>query len=671
MLGNLANLRVRTKIGLGFAVVLALLLFVGGAGVWGLMSARDGFDSFSKISQNTVRVAVADRNITGLRREVLAYAMTGDEAVVEQFHKRTTGVKKDLADAREASTSAERRAMLEKTSKLVDNYAAGFETTVQMRGRRVKAIYERMLPVGTKLTNAVDEIIAGAEADSAYTEAAHAGIALESLSAARLDAWRFMAEADPKLIEAVNSNLRDFESKLADLAKEIQDPHRRAQAQEAISSAKDYGAAVEELVAAGTAVNKQTTKTLPKIAEAAAELIADTRSSQMRAMAELQSQTEAEAATTETTAVVLSVGALAFGMLLAWLIGRGIANPVITMTAAMRQLAGGDTSVVIPAVGRTDEVGAMASTVQVFKGSMIETERLRREQEAEQQRQIERGKRIEASVARFESSVGGIVDGVASAATELQSTARAMAATAEETTRQSTTVAAASEQATQNVQTVASATEELTASIREISQQVTQAGAMIKNSVQQTARSNEQVQGLTAAAEKIGDVVRIISGIAGQTNLLALNATIEAARAGDAGKGFAVVASEVKALANQTAKATEEIAAQIKAIQETTQISARSIQGITETIGKVSETTTAIASAVEEQGAATQEISRNVTQAAQGTQEVSGNIVGVSQAAQQTGTAAVQVLASAGELSQNGEALKAQVAAFLQEVRAA
>jgi len=280
-------------------------------------------------------------------------------------------------------------------------------------------------------------------------------------------------------------------------------------------------------------------------------------------------------------------------------------------------------------------------------------------------------RKINAIAGKLEANVGSIVEGVAAAATELHSTAQAMASTAEETTRQSNAVATASEQATQNVQTVAAATEELSASIREISQQVTQANAMIVDGVRQTARSNEQVQGLTTAADKIGDVVRIISGIAAQTNLLALNATIEAARAGEAGRGFAVVASEVKALANQTAKATEEIAGQIRAIQEATQISAQSIQSVTETIGKISEIATAVAAAVEEQGAATQEISRSVVQAAESTQEVSGNIGLVSQAAQLTGTAAEQVLVSAAELSRSGEALKTQVDGFLSEVRAA
>jgi methyl-accepting chemotaxis protein len=376
--------------------------------------------------------------------------------------------------------------------------------------------------------------------------------------------------------------------------------------------------------------------------------------------------------TIRTVLIVLGLGVLAAISIALWIGLQGMSRPIGRLNAVMEAFARDDLSAEIPGVGRGDEVGAMARTVAVFKTNALEVNRLRADQEAQKQRAAdERRKTMSDLAERFEANAGGIVSGVTSAATELQATAQSMAATAEETTRQATTVAAASERATENVQTVASAAEELSASIREIGQQVTQASIMIQDGVQQATRSNEQVRGLTAAAEKIGDVVKIISDIAAQTNLLALNATIEAARAGDAGKGFAVVASEVKALATQTAKATGEIAAQIKAIQEATQISAQSIQSVTETIGKVSETATAIASAVEEQGAATQEISRNVIQAAQGTQEVSGNIEGVSQAAQQTGAASVQVLASAGELSRNGEALKVQVELFLREVRAA
>ncbi len=367
--------------------------------------------------------------------------------------------------------------------------------------------------------------------------------------------------------------------------------------------------------------------------------------------------------------------AITLGLVMAacgYLLSRQITRPLARMTAALKGLATGDRSLQVPETARHDEIGEMAKAAQVFKNNMIETEQLRAAQEVQkQQADLERRQVMLDLASKFETNVGGIVGGVTSAATELQSTAQAMTITAEGASRQSATVAKASEQATDNVQAVAAATKQLSSSIREIGQQVTKSSGMIGEAVQQATSSNEQVQGLSAAAEKIGDVLKLISGIAAQTNLLALNATIEAARAGDAGRGFAVVAAEVKALADQTARATKEIGSQIKAIQEATETSARSIQGIAETIGTVSEAATTIASAVAEQGAATQEIARNVTQAAQGTSEVASNISGVNQAAQQTGTAAAQVLARAGDLSRNGGLLKQQVEAFLIEVRAA
>nr|WP_294503779.1 methyl-accepting chemotaxis protein [uncultured Rhodopila sp.] len=322
--------------------------------------------------------------------------------------------------------------------------------------------------------------------------------------------------------------------------------------------------------------------------------------------------------------------------------------------------------------------GYLASVIAENTANLTEAEAAHAQIEALGRQEAEKRHSAEARrtamldlSSRFEASVAGIVSTLAAAATELESTSRVMASTAEEATRQTGTVVTASEEAARNVQTVASATEELTASIGAISQQVTHAADMIRDSVRQAAMSNEQVNGLTEAADKIGDVVRIISDIAGQTNLLALNATIEAARAGDAGKGFAVVASEVKALANQTAKATEEISAQISAIQEATQASATLIHGITDTIGKVSETAAGTAAAVQEQGGATREIARNVVLAAQGTRDVSDNITGVGEAARETGATASRVHESADGLSKSGEALKLQVETFLREVRAA
>lgn len=367
-----------------------------------------------------------------------------------------------------------------------------------------------------------------------------------------------------------------------------------------------------------------------------------------------------------------AVAAVLIAILIAAWVGRGLARPIVALQGAMRAITSGQHDVVVPGGNRRDEIGSMARAVEVFKDSLVETGRLRAAQEDQRiASEKERRSTVLALAERFETGVGGVVNAVGAASTELRNTAESMARTAEEATKQTTAVADASEEASANAQAVAAAIEELNASINEIAQQVNESAQVAGHAAQQANQTNAEVQGLALAAQKIGDVVKLISEIAAQTNLLALNATIEAARAGEAGRGFAVVASEVKALASQTSKATDEISAQVGAIQSATRTSVEAIDGITRTIGKVNEIASAIASAVEEQGAATREIAHNVSQAAKGTGEVSANIVGVRDAARETGVAADQVVSSAAELSQNGETLKAQVDAFLREVRAA
>ncbi len=384
--------------------------------------------------------------------------------------------------------------------------------------------------------------------------------------------------------------------------------------------------------------------------------------------------TEVSEALGMTTTAIIVNGALMVGLaaLGALLMSLAVSRPLGAMTQAMTQVAGGNLDVVVPALGQKDEVGQLAGALEKFKEAGMENRRLQAEQkEVEARAESEKRAAMNKMADDFEASVKGIVQTVSSASTELQTTAKSMTSTAEETSRQSTAVAAASEQASTNVQTVASAAEELSSSIAEIGRQVSESAQIAGQAATQAQTTNTQIKGLAEAAQRIGDVVKLINDIASQTNLLALNATIEAARAGEAGKGFAVVASEVKSLANQTAKATEEISAKISEMQAATGQSVDAIGAITQTVSRINEIATTIAAAVEQQGAATQEIARNVQQASAGTSEVNANIGGVTKAATETGAAASQVLASSGELAKQSETLSLKVDTFIATIRAA
>jgi methyl-accepting chemotaxis protein len=355
-----------------------------------------------------------------------------------------------------------------------------------------------------------------------------------------------------------------------------------------------------------------------------------------------------------------------------WIGIKGLSQPIGRLKSVMEALARNDLRVDVPGIERGDELGEMARTVEVFKKNGLEVERLKEEQQAAEKRIAQQRKADMIKMADdFEGAVGEIVETVSSASTELEASAGTLTKTAERAQQVTTTVAAASEEASANVQSVASATEEMASSVTEISRQVQESARMANDAVGQARSTTERVSELSKAAARIGDVVELINTIAGQTNLLALNATIEAARAGEAGRGFAVVASEVKALAEQTAKATGEIGQQITGIQGATQDSVNAIKEISGTIEKLSEISATIASAVEEQGAATQEISRNVQQAAQGTQQVSSNITDVQRGAAETGSASSQVLSAAKSLSGDSRRLRAEVSKFLTSVRAA
>jgi methyl-accepting chemotaxis protein len=443
--------------------------------------------------------------------------------------------------------------------------------------------------------------------------------------------------------------------------------------QELAFDGKKDGEGAAQLAKLVAEVDRIRKETLAPINEEISEVANQITDFAKQRSVEARTEAEAEAASVARTSIVTGVlvalvliGACIFSVF-------SIARPMRALTAAMEKLAGGDFSVVLPGLGRKDEVGEVAGAVEKFK--IVSEQKAREDAEAKMRQDQIAAEQRKAEMRRladsFEGAVGEIVGTVSSASTELEASATTLTSTAERTQQLTTVVAAASEEASTNVQSVASATEELSSSITEISRQVQESARVASEAVGQARTTTERVSELSKAATRIGDVVELINTIAGQTNLLALNATIEAARAGEAGRGFAVVASEVKALAEQTAKATGEIGQQIASIQTATEYSVGAIKDISDTIEKLSEISSTIAAAVEEQGAATQEISRNVQQAAEGTHQVSSNITDVQRGASETGSASSQVLSAAQMLSGDSNRLKLEVGKFLDTVRAA
>ena len=377
------------------------------------------------------------------------------------------------------------------------------------------------------------------------------------------------------------------------------------------------------------------------------------------------------AETSERNLWLTALGTIILGSLIAFTLSHiGIVRPIRTAVLNLKSLADGDLEIDIQGVRRQDEVGDIARTMLVFKENGLRVRQLQKEQELQkEQAEVEKRYSMNELADSFDVSVRKIVETVASAATEMQASSSVLTDIADETAQQAQMAANASERSTVNVQTVASAAEELSSSISEISRQIGTSSQVAGTAAIQAQKTDILVQGLAESAQKIGEVVNLINDIASQTNLLALNATIEAARAGDAGKGFAVVASEVKNLANQTARATEEIGAQIAAVQQATTESVGAIRGITTIIEQINEVTGSIAAAVEEQSAATQEIARNVQEASAGVQEVSTNITQVNRASGESGQAAAQVNQAATELSQQSETLMTEVTSFIHRVR--
>ncbi|WP_247887235.1 HAMP domain-containing methyl-accepting chemotaxis protein [Azospirillum sp. SYSU D00513] len=672
--GVFANLKTRTKIYVGFASVLALLV---GMGVSSWLSANRGeadLRRFSVQSGIAINSAEADASLMEARIAVRRYMEDASAEQVADFKAHWSASTEKLAAAKAGMQTPENLKRVEEISALKSRYEAEFGAVIEKTGQRDRLNEEVLNQLGLELRAVLKEMrVAEYNASNVVTLAA-AAEATESFLLARFTAARFFAAKDKEDVARVFQEIDATEKALTvvdrgNLNFDTAQNERVALAKSMLAS---YRAGFEQLAAVTLDIEETVEGSMTSTMGAIRALSSEIRDTAGRMQRSVADAAATEAAGTKTLALLLSALAGGLGVILAWLIGRSIAVPVVSMTAAMRRLAGGDTAAEIPAAGRRDEIGEMAEAVQVFRDSMIRTRAMEEEAKAAEARaEAQRKAELNRLASAFEHSVQGIVETVAASATQMQGAATALSSTAAQASSQATAVAAASEQSSANVQTVAAATEELAASILEIGRQVSTQTRISGEAVREAERTTGTMRALVDAANQIGAVVDLINSIAGQTNLLALNATIEAARAGEAGKGFAVVASEVKSLATQTAKATEEIQSKVKEIQGATGGARDAIVGIGRTIADMNEIATAIAAAIEEQNAATGEISGNVAQAARGTEEVNLNITGVTQAATETGTAADDVLGTANSLAVEAERLKAEVTNFIATVRAA
>ena len=663
------RLRIKGRLYGGFGVLVLCGVALAGFAVRQLSAIDLQVGRLTSISDNVIRVLEISTELQAIRLAILRYNFDHDKPSFAEAEKRVQHTVELLEVAIKGAPSEERRkayAAIEKDVK--DLQAKRLELGEAVD--KIVAGKDLLLSEGDKLSADLAKVFDGARGTEAFQAAADVE---RDVLLVRVANWRFLATRDKEGIARFHTSMERVQKTIATLEAGDLPPTVRtsvgAMKVDLINYAKAFEAAAPNLMLGDEIYYKAITP----LTVSAVGLAADVEASLRERLQATKTETDASIGSTITLQEVVAGLAFLLGALLAFVIARGIIRPLSGLTSGMKELASGNFDVVLPGLGRKDEIGDMAGAVEGFKVKAAEKAHEEEEAKAEQDR-IAAGHRKADMIKladTFETAIGEIIETVSSASTELEASATTLTKTAEMTQQLSTTVAAASEEASTNVQSVASATEEMASSVTEIGRQVEESNKISRDAVKQAEQTDARMAELSKAADRIGDVIKLITTIAEQTNLLALNATIEAARAGESGRGFAVVANEVKALAAQTAKATSEIGGQIAGIQSATQDSVASIKVISGTIGQISTIASTIAAAVEEQGAATQEIARNVQQAAAGTNQVASNITDVNRGAAETGSASAQVLSAAQALSSDSNRLKVEVQKFLTTVRAA
>ncbi len=663
-------MRFRAKIMLGFAVVLAISAASMGFAYLGFERVSDVVDSYRRSVQEADLSRDIDRELISYRALARYFVVTGKEEDGKAALEAEARLKDAILASMKGTTDRARLEQVAKLEREFRTFTKIFADMLKTKDESGRIARDQLARTGNSLRYKLDDLPSNAEDEEMPLITLGAKKVTEQFQAAIALANTFVVNSDQSVATSALARLKFVENalkaisttntKILDGIKEISgmlEEYRRSLAM-LVGNPKEIEGLIQEM-----------TETAAEINKASAAMKSDLLADQKR----LDAESDAAIVETERLIVMLAAGGFLLGCIWAFFLGKGISRPMTRMCSAMRELAAGNFDVVLPGLGRRDELGEMAGAVEEFKVQAIaRAERDAATQEA-QSKAASAARRAELIrfADEFEAAVGAIVANVSSSAVQLEASAGTLTRTAETTQSLSSQVAGASEEASTNMQSVASATEELSASVDEIGRRVRESSEIAEAAVRQAEQTDGRIGKLSRAAQQIGDVVKLITAIAEQTNLLALNATIEAARAGDAGRGFAVVASEVKSLASQTAKATDEISNHISGMQGATQESVAAIKEIGGTIGKISEIASTIASAVEQQSSATQEIARSVQNVAQGTQEAATNVMHVNRGATETGSASEEVLNSARALSGESTRLREELDRFMANIRAA
>lgn len=665
------SLRFRGKVMLGFGCLLAIAAASMAFAYVGFGRIANGVQTYRTSVAEAGLARQIDQELLSYRELARYFILTGSDSDGEAALAAQERLKTAIADARRGTQDPDQLLRIEELSNKFEGFAATFAKALQAKQEYATIANNRVTAKGTSLRYRLDDTVSSAgdagleELQTRLREASTQLIVTSAMlntyarrpdqvtAASATARLKFLKAAFTALPATSNALIG---AKLAEIRSEM-DAYQDSFS-DLVAKAKTIDELSEQMMASAASITA--------LSDAMKQdLVADQR--------RIESETETLTQRTRWLIAMLAIGSFLVGSLLAVILGNGISRPMVKMCAAMRELAEGNLAVILPGIGRKDEIGEMAAAVEAFKVQAVAKAERDAAAQEERNRAAREARRVEMAqfADQFESAVGAIVSNVSSSAAQLEAAANTLTQTAETTQTLSTHVAGASEEASSNMQSVAAATEELSMSVDEIGRQVRESNRIALSAVQQAHQTDERISHLSRAAQNIGDVVKLITTIAEQTNLLALNATIEAARAGEAGRGFAVVASEVKSLASQTAKATEEISAQILGMQSATRDSVAAIKEIGSTISQISAIASTIATAVEQQSAATQEIASNVQSVARGTEEVANNIAQVNSGAEQTGSASADVLGSARTLATESARLRQELDRFMNSFRAA